>query len=139
MIDVVVAEDSLFHPGLANALDHRIVIEGIGQDQTIGKQLGDGRDARLIRNIARREDQRCLLAMEIGKLRFKLDERMIGAGDVARPARPGAKPDGGFNHGSDDFRVLSHPEIVVGAPDDDLLRSLWGVPHGLGKAAGNPL
>jgi hypothetical protein len=73
------------------------MIEGIGQDQTIGDQLGDGRDARLIGDIARGEDQRRLLAVEIGKLSLKLDQRMIGAGDVARAARPGAKPGGGFN------------------------------------------
>ena len=39
----------------------------------------------------------------------------------------------------DDLRVLSHAEIVVGAPDDDLLRSLRRVPEGVGKAAGDPL
>ena len=139
MIDVVVAKDPLLHSGLANALDHRIMIEGIGQDQTIGDQLGDGRDARLIGDIARGEDQRRLLAVEIGELVLELDQWMIGAGNVARPACPGAKPGGGFDHRSDDLRVLSHAEIVVGAPDDDLLRSLRRVPHGMGKAAGHPL
>jgi hypothetical protein len=29
--------------------------------------------------------------------RYRIYQRMIGAGDVARAARPGAKPGGGFN------------------------------------------
>ena len=139
MAQIVVAEDFLFHAGLANALDHRIMIEGVGQDQAIGKELGDGRDARLIGDIARGEDERSLLAVEIGKLRLELDQRMIGAGDVARAACPGAEPSGGINHGAHDLRMLSHAEIVVGAPDDDFLRSLRRVPHGMRKAAGHPL
>src|SRR5512147_59787 len=64
---------------------------------------------------------------------------MIGAGDVARAASPGAEPGGGFDHGAHDLRVLTHAEIVVGAPDDDFFRSLRRVPHGVRKAAGYPL
>ena len=100
MTEIVVAEDALLHAGLPNALDHRIMVEGVGQDQAIGNELGDGRDAGLVGDIARGEDQRRLLAVEIGELRLEFDQRMIGAGDVARAAGPGAKPGGGFNHGA---------------------------------------
>jgi hypothetical protein len=72
MIDVVVAEDALLRTGLTDAFDHRIVVERIGQDQTTGDQLGDGRDASLVRNIAGRKDQCRLLAVEIGKLALEL-------------------------------------------------------------------
>ena len=115
------------------------MIEGVGQDQTIGNQLGDGRDAGLIGDIARSEDQRRVLAVEIGELSLELDQWMIGAGDVARAASPGAEPGGGFDHGAHDLRVLPHAEIVVGAPDDDLFRSLRRVPNGVRKAASHPL
>jgi hypothetical protein len=124
---------------LADALDHRIVIEGVGQDQTIRNQFGDGRDASLIGDIARSEDERGLLAVEIGKLSFELDQRMIGAGDVARAAGPGAETGGGFDHGAHDLRVLPHAEIIVGAPDDDFLRPLRRVPHGVRKSSGYSL
>jgi hypothetical protein len=35
--DIVVAEDALFHAGLAHALDHRGVIELVGENHTIGQ------------------------------------------------------------------------------------------------------
>jgi hypothetical protein len=37
-----------WRPGLAHAIDHRIAIELIGQDQAIGNELGDGRDSDVL-------------------------------------------------------------------------------------------
>ena len=91
MIEVVVAEDRLVAAGLAHALDHRVVVERVGQDQAIRDQLGDGRDAGLVRDVARGEDERGLLAVEVGELGFEPHERMVGAGDVARAARARAE------------------------------------------------
>lgn len=139
MIDVVVAKDALLHTRLANTLDHRVMVESIGQDQTTGDQLGDGRDASLVRDIAGRKDQCCLLAVEIGKLALELYERMAGAGDIAGPAGSRSQLASSLHHGGDHLWVLSHPEIVVGAPDHDVLRSMRGMPHGIGKASGDAL
>ena len=55
MREIVVAENLLLAAGLANAFDHGVVVEGVGQDQAIGQELGDGRDAGLVGDIARGE------------------------------------------------------------------------------------
>ena len=51
-----------------------------------GMQLGDGRNAGLVRDIARGEDERGFLAVQIGKLALQLDQRMVGPGDIAGTA-----------------------------------------------------
>jgi hypothetical protein len=66
MFHVVVAEDLLFAMGLAYALDHRVVIERVGEKQAVRDELRDGRDGGLIRYVARSEDERCFLIMQIG-------------------------------------------------------------------------
>src|SRR5438309_9424610 len=63
----------------------------------------------------------------------------MGAGDVAGSAGAGTDTGGGFHHGADHFRVLPHPEIVVGAPDHDVARALRGVPHRVREATGDAL
>ncbi len=57
--------------------------------------------------------------MQIGKLGFQFDQRMIGAGNVPCAAGTGAHAPGRLLQGADDLFVLTHAEIVVGAPDDD--------------------
>ena len=133
------AENLLVASGLADALDHRIVVVGVRQDQAVRNELGDGRDAGLVRDIARGEDQRGRLAVQVGELALKLDQRMIGAGDVAGAAGAGAHAGRGLDHGADHLRVLAHAEIVVGAPDHDLARALRRVPDGVRKTAGDAL
>ncbi len=98
------------------------MVEGVGQDQAIGNELGDGGDAGLIRHIARGEDERGLLAVQVGELALELDERMIGTGNVAGTAGAGAKARRGRDHGADDFRMLPHAEIIVRAPNHDVAR-----------------
>ena len=139
MAEVVVPPDLLLAAGLAHALDHRIVVERVGQDQAVRQQLGDGRDAGLIRDIAGGEHQRGRLAVQVGELALKLDQRMIGAGDIAGAAGAGAHAGGDVDHGADHLGVLGHAEIIVGAPDHDLARPVRRMPEGVRKASGNAL
>ena len=139
MRDVVVAPDRLLAAGLAHALDHRIVVQRVGQDQAVRQQLGDGRDAGLVRHVARGEDERGLLAVQVGELGLELDQRMVGAGDVARAARAGAHARRGLDHRADHLRVLAHAEIVVGAPDHDVALALRRMPVGVREPAGDAL
>ena len=44
-------------------------------------------------------------------------DRMAGAGDVARAAGARADARGGLHHRGDHLRVLTHAEIIIGAPD----------------------
>src|ERR1700682_4874442 len=63
---------------------------------------------------------------------------MMGAGDIAGAAGAGADPGRGLDHGAHHLRMLSHPEIVVGAPDHDVARPLGRVPHRMGKPPRDP-
>ena len=120
MGEVVVAEDRLLAAGLAHALDHRVVVEGVRQDQAVRDQPRDGRDAGLVRDVARGEDEGGLLAVQVGELRLELDHadgscrRCCGCRRHPVPSAPG-----GLDHGAGHVRVLAHAEIVVRAPDRD--------------------
>ena len=139
MGEIVVAEDLLLAAGLAHALDHRIVVVGVRQDQDVRNELGERRDAGLVRDIAGGEDQRGFLAVQVGEFGLELDQRVIGAGNVAGAAGAGAHAGGGLDHGADHLGVLAHAEIVVGAPDDDFARAFRGVPDRVREPAGDPL
>jgi hypothetical protein len=130
MADVVVAEDLLLGAGAAYTLDHRGVIELVGQDQAVGQQPADGRDRRLVGDEAGGEDKCGLLPVQVGELELQLDQRVVGAGDVAGAAGAGAHAAGRLLHGLDDLGVLAHAEIVVGAPDGDFLGPAVGTPDG---------
>ncbi len=98
MRHVVMAPDLFFGAGLADALDHRIVVPGVGEDQAIRQQLGDGRNAGLVRHVARGENERRFLAVQVGKLRLQFNQRMIGARDIARAAGARAHARRGLDH-----------------------------------------
>src|SRR6476659_1486499 len=63
---------------------------------------------------------------------------MMGACDVAGAAGAGAHSGGGLDHGADHLGVLPHSEVVVGAPDHDIARSLRGMPHRVRETARDP-
>ena len=133
MGEIVVAENLPLRLGAADAFDHRIVIELIGENEAIGQEVADGRNRREIGNPAGGKDERQLFAVEIGQFGFEFDERMIGAGNIAGAASPGAVLCRRRCHRLDHPRVASHAEIVVGAPDDDFLDAIWTVPKGARK------
>ena len=77
--------------------------------------------------------------MQVGEFALELDQRVIGAGDVAGAAGAGAHAGGGFHHGADHLGVLRHAEVIVGAPDHHLARAIRGMPAGMRKAPGDAL
>ena len=111
----------------------------VRQDQAVRQQLGDGRNAGLVRHVARGEHQRRLLAVQVGKLGLQFNQRMIGAGDIARAARARAHARRGLDHRADHLRVLPHAEIVVGAPDHDVPLALRRMPERVREPAGDAL
>ena len=59
-----------------------------------------GRQRRFVRHVARVEEERCLLADEVGQLAFEHDMVVRGAGDVAGAARARANVVERFLHGA---------------------------------------
>ena len=107
MSEIVVAEHLALGLGAAHALDHRIVVELIGENEAIREDVADRRDRGEIRDPARGEDEPRLLAVQIGEFGLQLDERVTIAGNVAgaagadamraapRPSWPRSHPGGG--------------------------------------------
>src|SRR5208282_1102171 len=54
-------------------------------------------------------------------------------------AGAGAHPRRGLDHGADDLGMLAHAEIVVRAPDHDVLRTIRCMPDRVREAAGDAL
>ena len=73
--------------------------------------------------------------MQVGELTLELDQRMVGAGDVARAARAGAHAGCGLDHGADHLRMLGHAEVIVRAPDHDVALALRGMPDRVRETA----
>src|SRR3981081_4351207 len=139
MRHVAVAENLALAAGLTDAFDHRIVVERVRQDQAIWYELADGRNTGLVRDIARGEQQRPLLAVQIGQLLLELHQGMMRARDVAGAAGASAHSGGGLDHGADHLRMLAHSEIVVRAPDHDIARAFWRMPDRVRKPARDAL
>ncbi len=133
------AENDLLGAGLPHALDHRIVVERIRQDEAVRHHPSDGGNAGLVGDVTRTENERSLLAVQIGELVLKPDQRMRGAGDVAGAPSAGPHPGCRLDHGANDFRMLSHAEVIVGTPDHDFLRALGRMPDRMREASGNAL
>src|SRR4029077_13163162 len=64
---VVVAEDLVLSATVPGALDHRGVVCGIGEDDTVRSLPSQRGNSRLIGHVSRREEQRSLLAVQVGK------------------------------------------------------------------------
>ena len=71
--------------------------------------------------------------MQIGELGLELDDRIVGAGNVAGSARPCPMSANGLDRGFDDVGMAAHAEIVVRAPDRHFTRPVllaFGAPLG---------
>jgi hypothetical protein len=136
MIDIVVTEHTLLPTVAADTLDHRGVVQFVGIDDETRKQPRQRRERCVIGDVGRGEDQRRLLAMQIGQLglqRLVIDR---GARDVARAPGPCARGLQRLVHRLEHDRMLAHPEVVVAAPDGDvLLRAVGLFPDGVRELA----
>ena len=84
-----------------------------------GQQLLQRRQRGVVGDVGRGEQQRRLLAVQVGKLGLELDVVVRGARDVARAARAGAGRIERLVHGGEHGGMLAHAKVVVGAPDGD--------------------
>ncbi len=139
MGEVVVAEDLAHRARMADARDHRGMIEGVGIELAAGQHGAQGLQRRLVGDVARGEDQRRLFVVQLGELALQRHVQGVGAGDVARAA--GARALGADRrlHGLDHDGMLAHGEIVVGAPDGDVAHRAVVVEAGAREGAGDAL
>ena len=115
------AEHALLAARIADAGDHRCVVQFVRIDDAAGQHLGQRGQRRLVRHIAAGEEERALLAVQIGKLAFEIDMVMGVAADVARAAGAGADIVQRLFHRRDHLGMLAHGEIIVRAPHGDRL------------------
>ena len=120
ILGVVMAENLLLGAAVADARDHRGVVQRVRQYDDAGDFLRQGRQRRLVRDIARSKDQRRLAPVQIGQLAFEFEMQMPVAGDVARAAGAGPERLDRPGHRRQHVRVLAHAEIIVRAPHRDL-------------------
>ncbi len=86
-----------------------------------GMRDGERAERRPVRHVAGGEEQRRLLAVQVGQLALQLHMVVVGAGNVARAAGAGAAAVDRLVHRRKHLRVLAHAEIVVGAPHGDVV------------------
>ncbi len=136
MRDIIVAKDVLLAPRIADPRNHRGVVEFVREDHAARQHLGERRQRRLVRDIARREQQGAFLAVQIGQLGLEIDMVMRVAADIARAARAGADIVQRAFHRRDHIGVLAHREIIVRAPHGDRLGAVMpGKAARVGKGA----
>ena len=136
IFEIIVLPDHPLATAVTDAFDHRRMVQRIGENDQARNFLAERTECRPVGHITGGEDQRRFLAVQIGEFLFKQNMVMIGARNIPGASRTRATViDGGF-HGFDDFRVLAHAEIIVGAPDRYVLALAIGVvPCRAGKIA----
>ena len=134
---VVVGEDHGAGAAVADALDHRGMVAGVGQHHAAGQAGGEGAERGPVGHVAGLEQQRCVFAVQVRQLLLEQHVVVVRAGDVAGSARARAATVERLVHGPDHRRVLCHAEVVVGAPDGHL--GLVATMGHAGEAAGAAL
>ena len=79
----------------------------IREDDAVGNLSGQRGNGRLIGHVSRREEQRSLLAVEVGKLILQEHVVMAGSRNVARPPRTGSDPIDSVMHCREHHRMLA--------------------------------
>ena len=75
MIEIVMSPDLLFAPRAPRALDNGIMVQRVGKDKAIRQKRCNCRNAGEIGNPSGGEDERGLLAVEVGELSLQFDYR----------------------------------------------------------------
>ncbi len=126
----VVMGESLFRgPAVPDTLDHRGVVQFVGEHDAARQPRRERAQRRPVRHVAGVEQQRGFGAVQIGQLALQQHVVVVGAGDIARAAGAGAAPIDRRVHRRQHLRVLAHAEIVVGAPHRHLAAAVPVVVH----------
>jgi hypothetical protein len=138
VVEIAVAEDRALRPRRADAVDHRCVVALVGEDHAALEQAAERAQAGLVGDEPGGEDERGLLAVQVGELVLELAHEHVRAGDVAGAAGADAVLGERLRGGIDDGGVEAHAEVVVRAPVDDDAPAAVGDAH-VGRARRGPL
>ena len=119
MLDVVMAENVAFRFAVADAVDHRGVIEFVGEYDAAGEHGTKRRKRGFVSDVAGGHDQRRFFLVKLSQGFLEDYHGVVRAGNIAGAASARAAATNGFGHGSGNFRVLAHAEIIIAAPDGD--------------------
>ena len=131
---VVVLEDHLLGLGVSDTLNHRGVVQAVGENNTIGQLATESCQSRIVGDVARAEDQRTLLSMKFGQSVLQLHGVLVVTRDVTGTTSASSVCFQSLVHGLQDLAVASHAKVVIGAPDGHAL--LGGGSVGAGKFLG---
>ena len=134
---IIMFENELFAAGMAYALDHGGMVAFIRDNHAIRHASSKRAKARPIRHIARGKEQRRFLAVKRSKFALKQHMLMRCAGNIARTTCTRTRRINGAMHGFQHFRVLTHAQIIIRAPDGDGLLAVRSMPSCLGEGAGD--
>ncbi len=115
-------EDPAHRAGVPDASDHRGMVEGVGIDLAARQQRAQGLQGCLVGDVARSEDERRFLGVQLREFALERHMQGVGAGDIARAAGARALGGDGGLHGLEHHRMLAHGEVVVAAPHGDVAR-----------------
>ena len=83
---VVVLPDPLLGARMADSLDHRGMVQRVREDHRVRQAGPERAERRPVRDVARGEEQRRFLAVQVGELALEQHVIVGGAGDVAGAA-----------------------------------------------------
>jgi len=127
VFQVVVLEDHLLCTRVTDTLDHRCVVQTVGQNHAVRHLAAEGSKRGVISHEARAEDQRGLLSVQLGKRILQGDGVLVVARDVPGTTGTGTVGIQGTVHGLQNLRIAAHAEIVIRAPDRHTLLLRGGV------------
>lgn len=134
ILDIVVLENYLLRARVTDTLDHGGVVETVGENHTVGEFATKGSQCRVVGDVARAENKRSILSMELRDGVLEFDSMLVVTRDISCATGTGAVLIEGVVHGLEHMLVAAHAEVVVGAPDCDLL--LLGGHVGTGELLG---
>lgn len=106
---------------MADALDHRSVVQAVRENDTVGQFTAQSRQCRIVGYITRRKDERSLLGVEICNRLLERHSVLVVARDVPSTSSACSVSVEGFVHRLEHLRVATHTEVVVGAPHRHLV------------------
>ena len=104
---------------MPNALDHRGVVQRIGKNDTARDLARQCPKRGPVGYVTRSKKKRGLLLVQVGQLALEQNMFVSGARNIPRASGPRAAAVERIMHRRKNFRMLSHAEVVVGAPDGD--------------------